>query len=280
MQTEKNEVFNIEFDYEDTGSYYFYNFIDSLTKLVNEGEIILENNEMIIEFMDPSRISLARMVKDIDYFEEIRKFGLNFDDLAKIVKTRKTKSQKNLRLRFFNSGVYKIIAEKYSPNDSTVVSKSLSLLDIDMERIPMDNLLEIEYPTKFVLTNKQLEDLFYEVGIYSEILNIEVNKRKVEFSESGQIGKMEYPFERSQLNDFESHDTEPQRGAYSLSFLKCLKPLLSIIDKDAWITFHLKSDHPLFVSIDIPEVGFKLEYFLAPRVEETEFDDEEDIDDF
>jgi hypothetical protein len=41
----------------------------------------------------------------------------------------------------------------------------------------------------------------------------------------------------------------------------------------------LKTDHPLKMNFDLLEGG-KLSYFLAPRVEDGEFDDDDDMDEF
>ena len=151
---------------------------------------------------------------------------------------------------------------------------SLALLDIDIEEIPMDNLLKIEYPSKWVIDPDFLVEAIKDAEIYSEILNINANAGQgLLFSSSGQIGEMEYDLAEEDL--IESELKGISTGAYSLTFLKAILKIASITEK---LEISLKTDHPLKMNFDLLEGG-KLNYFLAPRVEEEEFEDD-DMDEF
>ncbi|KKM81861.1 hypothetical protein LCGC14_1325480, partial [marine sediment metagenome] len=107
-----------------------------------------------------------------------------------------------------------------------------------------------------------------------EILNINANEGKgLIFSSSGQIGEMEYDLNEEDL--IESELQGSSSGAYSLTFLKAILKIASITEK---LEIALKTDHPLKMNFDLLEGG-KLNYFLAPRVEEEEFN-EDDMDEF
>jgi hypothetical protein len=149
------------------------------------------------------------------------------------------------------------------------------LLDIDTEEIPMDNLLKIEYPAKWVIDAEFLVEAIKDAEIYSEILNIKANEKEgLLFSSTGQIGEMEYNLSLEDLINSEINET--CSGAYSLTFLKAILKIASITEK---LEISLKTDHPLKMIFNLLEGG-ELSYFLAPRVEEAEFEDDDDMDEF
>ena len=158
---------------------------------------------------------------------------------------------------------------------SRVRTFSLALLDIDIEEIPMDNLLKIEYPTKWVIDPEFLVEAIKDAEIYSEILNLKaIEGQGLNFSSTGQIGEMEYDLSEDDLID---HDLSgSSSGAYSLTFLKAILKIASITEK---LEISLKTDHPLKMIFNLLEGG-ELSYFLAPRVEEAEFEDDDDMDEF
>ena len=67
-------------------------------------------------------------------------------------------------------------------------------------------------------------------------------------------------------------------GSYSLTFLKVILKLTSI--EDVKVNMSLKNDHPLKIIFDMAEEG-ELSFFLAPRVEDEDIDEDEyDTDEF
>ena len=175
----------------------------------------------------------------------------------------------------FNETDQKIKIKMQREGISRTRTFSLALLDIDIEEIPMDNLLKIEYPSNWVIDTDFLVEAIKDAEIYSEILNINANEGQgLVFSSSGQIGEMEYDLNEEDL--IESALQGSSSGAYSLTFLKAILKIASITEK---LEISLKTDHPLKMNFDLLEGG-KLSYFLAPRVEEEEFDENEDMDEF
>jgi len=227
--------------------------------------------------MDPSRICLLKLSINKDDFDEFEcskdsKVGLNLDDLDKILKRSAANDAVTIN---FDEADQKIKIKMQREGVSRTRTFSLALLDIDIEEIPMDNLLKIEYSSKWVIDTDFLVEAIKDAEIYSEILNILANEGKgLVFSSSGQIGEMEYDISVEDLIDSQLQGSSS--GAYSLTFLKAILKIASITEK---LEISLKTDHPLKMDFDLLEGG-KLSYFLAPRVEEEEFDDDDDMDEF
>ncbi|MFX0028950.1 MAG: proliferating cell nuclear antigen (pcna) [Candidatus Hermodarchaeota archaeon] len=251
--------------------------IETLASIIDETEFRVTPKEFTISAMDPSRICLLKLsIKkdDFDGYEcsKESKVGLNLDDLDKILKRSAANDSVEID---FNETDQKIKIKMQREGTSRTRTFSLALLDIDIEEIPMDNLLKIEYPSAWVLDPDFLVEAIKDAEIYSEILNINASEGQgLIFSSSGQIGEMEYDLSEEDLIESELQGTST--GAYSLTFLKAILKIASITEK---LEIALKTDHPLKMNFDLLEGG-KLSYFLAPRVEEEEFDEDDDMDEF
>ncbi|HEY0088945.1 MAG TPA: hypothetical protein VGB37_08880, partial [Candidatus Lokiarchaeia archaeon] len=232
-------------------------------------------NEFIITAMDPSRICLLKLSIKKENFDEYKseketKIGLNLEDLDKILKRSSTNDSVEID---FNEKDQKIKIKMKREGASRTRTFSLALLDIDIEEIPMDNLLKIEYPSNWVIDPDFLVEAIKDAEIYSEILNMKAEEGKgLMFNSSGQIGEMNYELELGEL--LEHNITGSSSGAYSLTFLKAILKIASITEK---LEISLKTDHPLKLIFNLLEGG-ELFYFLAPRVEEAEFENQEDKD--
>ena len=252
--------------------------VETLASIIDETEFRVSPKEFTISAMDPSRICLLKLSIKKDDFDDYKcikesKVGLNLDDLDKILKRSAINDSVEID---FNETAQKIKIKMQREGSSRTRTFSLALLDIDIEEIPMDNLLKIEYPSKWVIEPDLIVEAIKDAEIYSEILNINaVEGTGLVFSSSGQIGEMEYDLNADD-DLIESQLTGTSSGAYSLTFLKAILKIASITEK---LEISLKTDHPLKMIFNLLEGG-ELSYFLAPRVEEAEFEDDDDMDEF
>jgi len=251
--------------------------VETLASIIDETEFRVTPKEFTISAMDPSRICLLKLSIKKDNFDDYKcskdsKVGLNLDDLDKILKRSAANDAVEID---FNEKDQKIKIKMQREGTSRTRTFSLALLDIDIEEIPMENLLNIEYSSKWVIDPDFLVEAIKDAEIYSEILNIKsIEDQGLVFSSTGQIGEMNYELELDEL--IETDITGTSSGAYSLTFLKAILKISSITEK---LEISLKTDHPLKMIFDLLEGG-ELFYFLAPRVEEAEFDEDEDMDEF
>ena len=251
--------------------------VETLASIIDETEFRVTPKEFTISAMDPSRICLLKLSLKKENFDEYQcnkesKVGLNLDDLDKILKRSAASDSVEIN---FNETDQKIKIKMQREGMSRTRTFSLALLDIEIEEIPMDNLLKIEYPSKWVIEPGFLVEAIKDAEIYSEILNIAANEGKgLVFTSTGQIGEMEYNLSEDDL--IETDIEGSSNGAYSLTFLKAILKIASITEK---LEISLKTDHPLKMIFNLLEGG-ELSYFLAPRVEEAEFEDDDDMDEF
>ncbi len=251
--------------------------VETLASIIDETEFRVNPKKFTISAMDPSRICLLKLSINQENFDDYQcdkesKVGLNLDDLDKILKRSGANDSVEIN---FNETEQKIKIKMQREGTSRTRTFSLALLDIEIEEIPMDNLLKIEYPSKWVIEPEFLVEAIKDAEIYSEILNINATEGQgLVFSSTGQIGEMEYDLNEDDL--LETNISGTSSGAYSLTFLKAILKIASITEK---LEISLKTDHPLKMIFNLLEGG-ELSYFLAPRVEEAEFEDDDDMDEF
>lgn len=253
--------------------------IETLSSIIDETMIVVTPKEFTIEAMDPSRICLLKLVIKKEGFDDYEcnkacKIGLNLDDFDKILK--RSSSNDSITLEY-QEDEQKIKIKMKREGSTRTRTFSLALIDIEYEEVPMDNLLKIEFDAIWDMNIDHFNEALKDAEIYSEILNLKATEDEgLLFSSSGQIGEMEYNFDLEDL--FEPDISGENKGAYSLTFLKSILKIAAITEN---FKISLKTDHPLKIEFGLLEGG-GLKYFLAPRVEEPEFDapDDDDIDEF
>jgi hypothetical protein len=188
-----------------------------------------------------------------------------------------------------------------SPKRKRTIKRTLIPIDFEKQDIPMDCLNRIVNPYTFEMTKDDFGDLMSNSGYYSEIIDVDVNQQRVIFKESGNEGDSEIDYKKKNLvsltyneeellNEIEKEQDQNTiqklkqtikekvcKGSYSLSFLKVVKNFSVILDLTDKITFSIKLDTPLKVEVVFKKIDkTRLTYYLAPRVPEADFDEEED----
>jgi len=176
--------------------------VETLASIIDETEFRVTPKEFTISAMDPSRICLLKLSIKKDNFDDYKcskdsKVGLNLDDLDKILKRCAANDSVEID---FNEKDQKIKIKMQREGTSRTRTFSLALLDIDIEEIPMENLLNIEYSSKWVIDPEFLVEAIKDAEIYSEILNMKsIEDQGLVFSSTSQIGEMNYELELDEL---------------------------------------------------------------------------------
>jgi len=247
--------------------------VETLASIIDETEIIVTPKEFIIKAMDPSRICLLQIImKKIDWDEynctSEQKVGINLEDLKKIIGRS---SQKDSITFSFIPEEQKLKIKMKKEGDKHIRVFSLASIKLEIEDIPLENLLKIDYSTRFAIDLSILEEALKDAEIYSEIITIEsLENGGINFNSIGIIGEMLYELGPDELIELDI--TENTTGSYSIAFLKSILKLKPITEK---LELSLGTDHPVRLEFDIIDGG-KADFFLAPRAEEVESDEFEE----
>ena len=282
--------------------FHLQKFFEALDSFVDEIEIEITKEGVRITASDPSRIGLMEIIFGSKSYQFFRagKVGINVDNLKKKIKGLNDSSK--VVLVFTETIVEMIIT---SPKRKRTIRRTLNLIDFEKQDIPMDCLSNLVQPYTFEMTKDDFGDLMNNSGYYSEIINIEVSQQRVLFKESGNEGDSEIDYKKKNLvslnfnesellNELERAESDVSReeikkvleekvckGSYSLSFLKVVKNFSVVLDLQDKITFSIKTDTPLKVQISFKKLNkTALTYYLAPRVPEPDFDEDEDENEF
>lgn len=273
----KKKVVQREFELKKDNSRILKGIIETLSSIIDEAEFTITPEALIVSAMDPSKICLLRVKIRKEDFDEYKcaeecKIGLNLDDLDKILRRSNTKDSIEL---LFNEGEQKLKIKMKREESERARTFSLALLDLDTKEVPIDNLLEIEYNTILTIEPDLLIEAIKDAEIYAEVLNMKSTEGQgLTFSASGQIGEMNYELGLDEL--IEPEINEDCSASYSLTFLKAILKIASITER---LELSLRTDHPIKMVFNLLEGG-ELFYFLAPRVDEEENVDDEDMDSF
>jgi hypothetical protein len=251
--------------------------------------------------MDPSQIMLTKISITVETYECFRegKAGVILSDLADILKCNV--SDKSTATLLFTE--HNLLITTYSEKYRVPIEDQYRLVEINIEEIPMENLIEIQYQFRFLITRERFEFVLRQLNIHSEIINIKATLDNVKFYNSGQIGARQIVLDESNLSEFsytnidneneeeeQENSEDPTASAgYSYRFVKSVAKLISLLNPSSTATFFLKEMTPLKIYFTLPlcdihdkNIGTLEAYsFIAPRaLEDEESEDEEEIEDF
>jgi len=278
--------------------FHLHKFFDALASFVDEIEIEITEREIKIVTSDPSRIGLMEIIFGNKSYQFYRagKVGVNVENLKKKLKGFNDNSEVIL---VFTETILEMIIT--TPKRKRTIRRTLIPIDFEKQDIPIDTLNRIVNPYAFEMTKSDFVDLMNNSGYYSEIININVNLQLVLFRESGDEGSSEIDYKKKNLvslkfnekelfNEIEQEQDQIRKqtltnklkekeckGSYSLTFLKVVKDFSVILDLTDKITMSIKSDTPLKVHVSFKKLNkTSLTFYLAPRVPETNFDEDGD----
>jgi proliferating cell nuclear antigen len=266
--TKSNDV-NVKFDNPKILS----NIVKGLSSIIDETNLSITPDAFSVKAMDPSRICLLELIIKKENFDVYNcntelVIGIHLEDFSKILK----RAGASDTIEIIYSEADQKIRIKVQPEDGNRIRTfSLACLDLDIEEPSMENLKSKEYPSIWNLDPEILIESLKDAEIYSEIINIKATEGiGLTISSIGQIGEMEYQLGIDEFLEIELDKT--QSGAYAILFLKSIMKLKPIIER---LKVSLLTDYPLKMEIFLIEGG-QLEFYLAPRVEESNFDEEDE----
>ena len=264
--------------------YKAHKLFEAASKLIDEAHITINEDGLSIIAADPSKICLQQVEASGTVTAEIDtglSIGVNLDHLKEMTKVR-AGEKPTISLKIKENTPLSIKKDKKKPN--VEVSKTQYALDIEMEDYEgmltnlKENLAKEGIPGRVVLTWDQLDQILYESGSLSEVVDFNITPTGFDVRESGQIGTSKISISRDELETHCIGDDKDGTvsASYSLTFLKTLKNIKPLIEKDDFITFEYSDDSLLHISVPLREVDGHYRLYLAPRVPEAEFDDDDE----
>lgn len=241
---------------------------DTINAIIIETSIIVNEHSMKIMAMDSVRVAMLNLEIKKDDFEiynyennESEQFslGVNLTDLVKIIK-RATANDK-ITLKYDQKDRHLFIHIESSDTKKTK-KFSLSLIDIDEEQIPFDQLMNIPLSNKLKLNCEYINEALADAEIYTDGIKIKIEPDKgIIFKTEGSIGEFEYVLEKDELIFSELGNL--CEGTFTIAKLKSVMKASNLAKQ---LTIAIDTEAPLRLIFDLFGES-SLIYFVAPRVE-------------
>lgn len=238
--------------------------IESIKELVCEVNLEITSEAISLQAMDASHVALVMLLLRASEFQEYRcdrpqTIGLSIANLAKILKIAGNDDLIILRAEDDASVLTLLFTGK---NNEKMCEFSLNLLTIDSEHLGIPNQ---DYSADINMSSAEFSRICRELTQVTDILNLSVDKEKVKFAVSGDLGAGSITM---RANISEKADErliltvqEPVAMSFALRYLNLFNKGASLSEE---IRISLTSEVPVMLKF-IFDLG-ELQYFLAPKI--------------
>ncbi|MHA1475388.1 MAG: proliferating cell nuclear antigen (pcna) [Promethearchaeota archaeon] len=222
--------------------------------------------------MDLSHICLVSLLiakEDLDEFtaDKKLKIAINLEDFVKIVKRANPQDE----IVFKDDPAAKRFIIEMKPETAKKARRfSISMIDIDEEKIGPESLEQLEFYNQTTFKLSYLDEAIKDAEIFSDALEIVADKN-LSFSTNGNIGDMTYELEKEEL--ISADFTKKSEGIFGLEFLK---NILKVSAVSTNVEMSMASDLPIKMVFDILNSS-RIVYYLAPRTEDEDNDDDDSL---
>ncbi|MEM3383353.1 MAG: proliferating cell nuclear antigen (pcna) [Nitrososphaerales archaeon] len=230
----------------------------AISTLIEEATFEATPEGISFRAMDPSHIALIDLLWPKSAFEKYEcdkpfKFSIKIDDFIKLIKRADAKdsieittSDEMLILRIFNN--YKR-------------EFSLHLIESTYGPTPLPKL---SFNVRAIVNERTFERILNDVSAISDHITIEASKDRLIFSGKSDIGSGSIILERTIQDLLELDVKEDSKATYSIEYI------LKIIKNTASDTVLLEysTKMPMRLELKLSDLGGRLHFYLAPRIEE------------
>ncbi|MCP4651656.1 MAG: hypothetical protein GY853_16465 [PVC group bacterium] len=250
-------------DYEITEPALFIKKLEAIEKMIDEGWLQFGGRIRIVG-LDPSRIAIFELIFGEEFIEihedDDISVPINIFDLSKIMVRLKT--TETLRL-VYDEETYRLkVIGKIKNRKKTF---NIPAVDIATEEEPpIDKLLGMDLPALFWIEASDLKDMIADCEIYSECLDIKTGDNTIMF-------KADYP-NADVTTEIEMEGVvEDIISSYSIRFLKIMVGCMI----GSKLLIRYGAGKPMII-IDKMSEESRMLWFLAPRVVEADFPEDDD----
>lgn len=233
-----------------------------------------DKENLCIASMDPSRICL--FASCIEFYSLKEKFiiGFEIEELIKFLVIRDLKSAAII-IEIYPDSIIFILNSPFNKELETYKPYFG-----EYENITMNNLLQIKYPLQFSVSKEFFTNTLRLIKSrdWSEILTFKIEKKSIELiSINANNINQKVRWLEEEINWIKFENTiVSSRSSYSKTYLQNLKKIIDLIPNYGWINFYIKPNHPLRITIPtLKPLPVSFTYFLAPRVEEADYEYED-----
>ena len=232
--------------------------VSAISKVIDEGVFVITPEEGLrFRAMDPSHVILLDMHFPRDSFEEFDiegevNAGVNFEDLAKVL--RRAKKEDRLELEITESEFVVTFVGRGRR------SFTLPVLDIATEEIPEP---QLEFKAIVKVMSDVYRDTLKDVELVGDLIRFVASQDEFRVLSSSEFGEAEIIYTRESGSILEMEVEDEQSSSYTLEYFTDLSGAARVADT---VTIKFSSDMPAEVYHELPQ-GASFKLLVAPRVE-------------
>ena len=239
--------------------------VEALKDLVSDVNLEVKADGISLQAMDASHVALVTFFLRSECFDDFKcnrsqSLGLSIGNLAKVMKCADNDDAVILKAENEASQLTFIFESK---KDDKISEFNINLLSLDTEGLTIP---EQEYSAIISMSSLEFARICRDFTQFSETLNINVRKDRVQFSVSGDSGEGSVSLANKQTNESGQtciEATEPVNASFALRYLNLFCKAAGL---GSVVGLSLSSDLPLVVHF-LFELG-EIKYYLAPKINE------------
>jgi len=247
----------------------FKQLIEALKDLVQDANIDCSEDELSIQAMDSSHVSLVQVNLRSQGFDHFRcdraiSLGFNSTNMSKILKCAGNDDIITLKAED-TADTLTLMFE--SPKQERIADFELKLMDIDAEPLGIP---DTEYKCTIRLPSTEFQRIIRDMQVLGDTCIISCTKEGVRFSVSGDLGTGNVLL-RANASEKEEEQVmiemdEPVELTFALRYLNFFTKATGLGPS---VILSMSPDVPIVVEYPIEEIGF-IKYYLAPKIDDNE----------
>lgn len=245
----------------------FKQLIEALKDLVQDANIDCSEDEMSIQAMDSSHVSLVQVNLRSEGFDHYRcdrgiSLGFNSGNMGKILKCAGNEDIITMKAEDTADSLTLMFE---APDNSRVADFELKLMDIDAEPLGIP---DTTYKCTISLPSRDFQNIIRDLQVLGDTCVISCSKEGVRFSVSGDIGAGNVLLKANASEKEEERVVidmdEPVELNFALRYLNFFTKATSL---GHTVVLSMSPDVPIVVEYPIEDFGH-VKYYLAPKIDE------------
>lgn len=246
----------------------FKQLIEAIKDLVQDANIDCSEEDLSIQAMDSSHVSLVAVTLGASGFDHFRcdrpiSLGFNSANMSKILKCAGNDDVITLKAEDTAESLTLMFE---SPNQDRIADFELKLMDIDSEQLGIP---DTEYKSTIKMPSTEFQRIIRDLQVLGDTCTISCTKEGVRFSVTGDLGTGNVLVRNNAGAEKEEDQViidmeEPVELTFALRYLNFFTKATSLGPS---VIISMSPDVPIVVEYPIDDTGH-IKYYLAPKIDE------------
>lgn len=248
----------------------FKQLIEAMKDLVQDANIDCTEDELSIQAMDSSHVSLVAVQLQSTGFDHFRcdrpvSLGFNSANMSKILKCAGNDDVITFKAEDDGDNLMLMFESK---DQGRVADFELKLMDIDADQLGIP---ETDYKCNIKMPSSEFQRIIRDLGVLGDTCTIECSKEGVRFSVSGDLGTgnilvRAHDNEKDEDLSVDIQMDEPVKLQFALRYLNLFAKAGAL---GPTVILSMSEDVPIVVEYPVGDFGF-IKFYLAPKIDDDD----------